>query len=283
MAIDPESFTKGFIVGSEIRRRRETGPKQIVPYLTFSSPSSFTIAVANSTKNWDGKLEYSTDTKNWTEWNGTTTLSSGSDNKLYLRGTGNSVITGFPSYPLGKNFKLTGSQISCIGDIRTLLNHNDSNQTQMGAQCFRSLFSNCTSLVKAPNLPSYSLSIGCYALMFKGCSNLIEPPELPAEIVTEICYHSMFSDCTNLVKIPKLPAMTLESGCYQNMFSGCTNIKISSTNNDEYKNEYRIPINGNGVSDIPEDDLSYMFNETGGTFTGTPEINTTYYTSNEIV
>jgi hypothetical protein len=37
------------------------------PYLTFSSPSSFTIGVSDNTKYWDGTLEYSTDTNNWSE------------------------------------------------------------------------------------------------------------------------------------------------------------------------------------------------------------------------
>ena len=54
-------------------------------YLTFSSPDSFTLAVSDATKHWDGTLEYSTDTSAWSTWDGTTTLSSaisGSDNVL---------------------------------------------------------------------------------------------------------------------------------------------------------------------------------------------------------
>ena len=67
------------------------------PYLTFSSPSSFTLAVKDTTKHWDGTLEYSTDASTWSTWDGTTILSSatsGSKDVLYLRGTGNTVITG---------------------------------------------------------------------------------------------------------------------------------------------------------------------------------------------
>ena len=33
----------------------------VVPYLTFSSPNSFTLAVGDATKHWDGTVEYSTD------------------------------------------------------------------------------------------------------------------------------------------------------------------------------------------------------------------------------
>ena len=66
------------------------------PYLTFSSPSSFTLAVSNTTKNWDGTLEYFASDRTWTIWDGTATLSSVDNDGeyvLYLRGTGNSMIT----------------------------------------------------------------------------------------------------------------------------------------------------------------------------------------------
>ena len=58
------------------------------PYLTFSSPSSFTLSVKGATKGWNGTLEYSTDTSTWSAWDGTTTLSSvtsGHREFLYLR------------------------------------------------------------------------------------------------------------------------------------------------------------------------------------------------------
>ena len=65
--------------------------------LTFSSPNRFTLKVNDNTKHWDGTLEYSTNASTWSTWDGTTKLSSarkGSSNVLYLRGIGNTVITG---------------------------------------------------------------------------------------------------------------------------------------------------------------------------------------------
>lgn len=96
---------------------------QVKPYLTFKSPNSFTLKVNNTTKNWDGTLEYSTNASTWTTWNGTTTLSSatsGSSNVLYLRGTGNTRITGNNT-----NYKwvLTGTDIKCSGNIENLLDY----------------------------------------------------------------------------------------------------------------------------------------------------------------
>ena len=61
------------------------------------------------------------------------------------------------------------------------------------------------------------------------------------------------------------------------MFQGCASLKLSSTKTDEYTQEYRIPSSGNNTS--ATNALIDMFTFTGGTFTGTPEINTTYYLS----
>ena len=63
------------------------------------------------------------------------------------------------------------------------------------------------------------------------------------------------------------------------MFYGCTSIKLSSSKTDEYTQEYRIPSSGSGTT--ATNALTDMFTSTGGTFTGTPEINTTYYLSSD--
>ena len=87
----------------------------------------------------------------------------------------------------------------------------------------------------------------------------------------------MFNGCTSLTKVPALPATTLVIYCYYNMFYGCTKIKVSSTQTGEYAVAYLIPTDGTGTT--ATDALTDMFASTGGTFTGTPEINTTYYLS----
>ena len=358
---------------------------QVKPYLTFKSPNSFTLKVNDTTKHWNGTLEYSTDTSTWTTWNGTTTLSSatkGSSNVLYLRGIGNSVITGSINY----SWLLTGSDIKCIGNIENLLdyatveagNHptmasycyfymfngctsltqapalpaitlaercyaNMFNgctsltqapalpATTLANQCYRSMFQNCTSLTQAPALPATTLATNCYDTMFSGtaltkapalpattlvescyynmfngCTSLTQAPALPATTLTANCYNGMFWDCTSLTQAPALPATTLVDGCYRRMFVsctsltqapslpattlvsncyrkmfyGCTSLKLSTTQTDEYIQEYRIPSSGTGTTATDSNALSSMFAYTGGTFKGTPEINTTYYLSN---
>ena len=302
-------------------------------YLTFSSPSSFTLAVNNTTKNWDGTLEYYNNGV-WTTWDGITTLSSEQyyDNYvLYLRGIGNTVITGnSDSY----KWVLTGSDISCIGNIETLLdyatveagNHPTMGDycyfamffgctsliqapelpaTTLGSYCYAGMFFGCTSLIQAPELPATTLASYCYLSMFVGCTGLTQAPELPATTLADYCYSTMFRECTSLIQAPALPATTLVSNCYYCMFSECTaltqipalpattladycyfqmfclcrSIKLSSTKTGEYTQSYTIPFSGTGTT--ATNALTDMFDSTGGTFTGTPEINTTYYLSSD--
>ena len=211
----------GYIAGVELRRHR---PKQVEPsnyFLTFSGPDPFTLAVANATKNWDGTLEYSTDTTTWTIWDGTTTLTSGARNKIYLRGTGNTRIT-----YIGKSARwvCNGQSISCTGDIRTLLDYSDPQNTSMQESCYNSMFYNCTSLVSAPELPATTLAGSCYDSMFYGCTSLASAPELPATTLAAYCYFNMFGKCTSLVSAPELPATKLAGSCYYRMFADCTSL-----------------------------------------------------------
>ena len=93
------------------------------------------------------------------------------------------------------------------------------------------------------------------------------------------CYSYMFQGCSALTQAPSLSATKLANNCYEGMFQGCTSLKLSSTRTDEYTQEYRIPSSGNGVT--AANALYNMFSSTGGTFTGTPDINTKYYLSSD--
>ena len=262
-----------------IRERLQVIP--LLPYLIFSSPSSFTLKVNDTTKHWDGTLEYSTDASTWSTWDGTTTLSSatsGSKNVIYIRSTGNTVITGNSS-----NYKwlLTGSDISCIGNIENLLDYTTVKSwahPTMASNCYNSMFQGCTSLTQAPALPATTMADNCYQYMFYGCTALTQAPALPATMLAKSCYSQMFSSCTALTHAPALPATTMADNCYQFMFPKCSKIKLSSTQTGEYTVTYRIPSSGTGTT--AKNALTNMFTDTGGTFTGTPEINTTYYLSN---
>ena len=145
--------------------------------------------------------------------------------------------------------------------------------------CYLGMFEGCTSLTHAPVLPATTLANYCYSDMFHGCTSLTHAPALPATTLSTDCYENMFKNCTSLTHIPELPATTLAEGCYSGMFDGCTSLKLSTTKTEEYTQEYRIPFSGNGTTGT--DALENMFTSTGGTFTGTPSINKTYYLSSD--
>ena len=150
--------------------------------------------------------------------------------------------------------------------------------TTLANNCYQTMFLGCTGLTTAPVLPATNLAGYCYQSMFYGCTNLTTAPTLPATTLANYCYVGMFYDCTSLVTAPKLPATTLATNCYNSMFFGCTKIKLSTTLTGIYDTAYRIPTIGTGIT--ATDALARMFTATGGTFIGTPEINTTYYTEN---
>ena len=186
------------------------------PYITFSSPSSFTLtqqtSSSSSGQTWDGTLEYSTDKTTWTVWDGTQISSV--NNAIYLRGTGNTKITATS----GRQFVLSGTSIRCSGNIENLLDYatvSNGGHPSMANQCFQALFYQNTSLVSAPELPATSLSVACYADMFQGCTALTQVPSLPATSVLKASYEEMFKDCTSLtndIDLRHVTSITAPSG-----------------------------------------------------------------------
>ena len=217
-----------------------------VAALKFSSDGNFVLSTSD--RFWDGTLQYSTDNgNNWSTWDGSQ-LSGTASQPVYLRGINNAQIAG--DNCIGWTF--TGKY--CTGNIETLLDY----QAVINGQ--------------HPTMNDN----GCFANMFYGCSSLITPPSLPATTLAEGCYNFMFNGCTSLTTVPKLPATILTDRCYNRMFYSCTFIKLSTSKTGIYQYEYRIPTNGTGTTATYA--LTDMFTNTGGTFTGTPSLNTTYYT-----
>ena len=148
--------------------------------------------------------------------------------------------------------------------------------TTLAGKCYYRMFSGCTSLATAPALPATTLVNFCYQGMFSGCTSLTTAPALPATTLTISCYDMMFQGCTSLTTAPELPATKLAKSCYEYMFYGCTSLKISSTQTGKYTIAWRIPSTGEITSAAGQWNLNMLAN-TGGTFTGNPSINTTYY------
>ena len=210
---------------------------------------------------------------------------------IYLRGSNNTIING-NNY---SGWTLTGSGIYCEGDIETLRGY-DGTVLPMGAYCYQYLFNNqsalvsapffsatvlaekcyynmfqnCTGLIDVPDFPLATMATYCCSGMFKGCSALVNPPALPSTALGENCYSYMFQNCTSLTSIPALPATTTTTACYFYMFDGCTSLVVNSSGDGV---EWSLPtmISAGTIYNW------YMFQNTGGDFTGNPVAGTTYY------
>jgi hypothetical protein len=266
-------------------------------YLTFSSDAPFSIRFAN--KHWDGVLEYSLDARHWYVWDASEINSV--DNVLYLRGSGNSYITGGLSSSYTMQITAT-SGVECSGNIMSLLNHTNPDNAVMGNAAFAYLFYGQGKLITAPELPAATLATSCYYAMFRGSgittapelpatvladgcyyamfrgSGITTAPELPATVLASECYRAMFYECVNLTTAPELPATVLADNCYRAMFLGA-GIAISETQTGNYQTPWSIPSVGT-IESGATDWNTAMLSGTGGTFRSNPSINTTYYQSN---
>lgn len=122
----------------------------------------------------------------------------------------------------------------------------------------------------------------CFTKLFYWCSYLSETPILSATTLWQRCYSNMFYNCTWLRSLPKIMALSYPDKCCMSMFYWCVNIELSETHTWGYVNEYRLPFTWTWT-DVDGTAFQNMFTSTWWTFTGTPTINTTYYTSNQVI
>ena len=221
-----------------------------------ANTASSTVALNKTGSPTTVTLETSTDGSNWSTYTfgNTITLSNVWD-KVYWRNSSDTV-TGFSTSSTNFYKFVMSWSISASWDVSYLLCKTGTTDLSLSSTyCFSTLFSQCTSLTTTP--------------------------KLTATVLAERCYNSMFQLCTNLETLPKLPVLTLANYCYSGMFYWCTKIKLSTTQTWEYQTAYRIPTTWTWTAWT--NSLNIMFTDTWWTFTWTPSINTTYYTSNTLV
>ncbi len=192
-------------------------------YLTFTAEEDgSTFGIVNNEGN-NPDVQYSLDGgETWTALaaGDTITLAHKGD-KALLKGNN---PQGFSkSRNQYSTFKMTG-KVAASGSVMSLIDGVGLSTEISKSFCFYRLFSGCTSLTQAPELPAKTLAYYCYNSMFEGCTSLTQAPELPATEMTFYCYNRMFSGCTSLTQAPELPATTLDENCYSGMFSGCTSL-----------------------------------------------------------
>lgn len=209
--------------------------------------------------------------------NSTTTLSRNCF--TYLFAWNHTSLTAAPELP--STSLVYGCYSHMFYYCQSLISAPELPATTLAEYCYTAMFRNCEGLTTAPVLPATTLAGNCYREMFYSCESLISPPALPATTLNSLCYDEMFVGCHNLTALPALPATTLAHMCYYYMFYWCSKIKLSETQTWEYTNVYRIPTTWTWTTTSYA--LDSTFESTWWTFTGTPTINTTYYTSNTIV
>lgn len=224
------------------------------PCLKFSSKDGFGFSMGIS--GLPGKMEISEDGIHWTQMASDTNYSAEPDAttqtyNLYLSGTGNTEL-----YSPWQSF-VASTLVDCSGYIESLLDWETvaiGEVPTMGENCFQGFFSSITDfrniLQSAPSFLATDLSEGCYVDMFINCANLVTLPKLPASVIPQVAYNQMFA--------------------------GCSKIMLSETQSDDYPTPYRIPF-AKDIESVGAYALGDMFAGTGGTFTGTPEPNKTYY------
>ena len=192
-------------------------------YLTFTAEEATTITLLHNSTTVPHKLLKSTDLVNWTEWENpdTNAISLNAGESVYLKSYEETYPGTRGKSQLIYNYFSFSGKIKCDGDIRSIVRMIVPYDYRYW---FNRLFQNCTTLTKAPELPSTVVSEYGYYYMFIGCTSLTTAPELPATNLGSNCYAFMFKDCTSLTTAPELPATSLGGNCYQNMFRNCSSL-----------------------------------------------------------
>lgn len=266
-------------VNEDIAELKSAYIGEYVDYLCFTANSAWSIVKIHKVKApADVTLEFSTDksTRSTYTFSNTISLTNAWD-KVYFRNTSETDVQFSIDEDNYYRFEISGS-VSWSWDVTTLLNKNWT--LTLSNYCFYNLF-NSSALTTPPDIPV--TTVGNYSCenMFRACSNLTTVPKLPALNIWTQGYGYMFYDCTSLAAINELPATTLTYYCYGQMYRWCTQIKLSSTQTWEYQTPYRIP--SSWTWSWWTQQTNFMFLSTWGTFADTPEINTTYYTSNTVI
>lgn len=147
--------------------------------------------------------------------------------------TSKSAYSGFGQGQAGTDGQATydsdAAELDIEGNIMSLIyGDNFVGQTTFngGTYNFCSLFKKL-KVVSAENLilPALTLREYCYRAMFSWCTYLEEAPQLPATTLAKGGYWYMFEQCA-ITTAPDLPAETLVAECYGNMFVYCSNLNF---------------------------------------------------------
>ena len=195
------------------------------PYVTFKAEAEQKFKMTTYGGYSISGLQYSVNGGDWKTVvaGGEGVTFGGTNGDLRLRGTNiKGTASGLNAY---STITFTNDvNVTCTGDIRTLLDWRNYSTVNTKNAKFCKLFNGCSVLTSAPDLPATTLGYYCYFKMFEDCTSLTSAPELKATALADYCYFSMFRGCTSLTSAPKLTATELTYYCYSNMFYNCTKL-----------------------------------------------------------
>lgn len=195
-------------------------------YLTFKVLTDGKIAWKSFGSETAKTISYSINDGEWTSITSSSTgetilVSAG--NSVRFKGNNTSYATSRDNYA---GFDGGTATFNIEGNIMSLIyGDNFVGQTTMsGEYNFCSLFK-LSKCISAENLilPATTLTNDCYRAMFSLCTTLVTAPQLPATTLAKECYWYMFEAC-GITTAPDLLAPVLVTNCYGHMFVGCSSL-----------------------------------------------------------
>ena len=234
IALQNGELLKPYVAYIEDANRIDWNSKEIVDYtteyLTFNILSAGTINWTASNTDIAKTIDYKLNDGGWVSITSNTgssapTITVNSGDKLQFRGNNEQYATNYSKH---NSFGGSTASFEVEGNIMSLIYGDNfkNNSTISSGYTFEGLFIGCAKLVSAENLvlPATTLTDYCYRSMFSNCTSLTVAPALPATTLASECYKGMFGNCTSLTTAPELPATTLRSECYAGMFGGCSKL-----------------------------------------------------------
>lgn len=194
-------------------------------YVEDASGAANTLTIKKSNNSLADKVfEWSLDKQNWTEITITDTtgvsLAVPANGRVYLRGDNGALAASAGLYT-----KINCSAVFNVGGDITTLIAKSGNQQYILSYCFRGLFD--SSRVKDASLLQLTpktLNSYCYQSLFSWCSSLTAAPELPATTLEQSCYQQMFLGCSSLTTTPNIPDVIMASNSMAQMFTNCSSL-----------------------------------------------------------
>ena len=188
----------GWKPASFVQATRDTSYIALYSDLDFHYKGLCFHAVENAAFYWQKRdyfgtnsaVQVSRDGQHWENMSYSSPRVIAAGDSLFIRATGNTKM--FNGY-----FKTQTGLIMASGSVMSLI---DTALTRMDVpdEAFIGLFSGCTHLYTAPELPATTVGRHAYTQMFYNCKNLRAAPYLPADVLSEDCYGQMFAGCDSL-------------------------------------------------------------------------------------